>query len=204
MISTFFIAFILSYVGLIAPGMLNMTACKISVEKGSREALQFSIGASLIVIVQAYIALTFAKLLTNNPAIIENFKIAGIVVFFALSIFFYAQTQKRTKSKSIKKHKKGNSFLIGMGLSIANALAIPFYLTIGVYSEQEGYLRMVLSDKILFVLGASLGVFLLLRTYCKYALIILTKSKLLAKYSNYILSGLFLILGIFTLAHVIN
>jgi hypothetical protein len=91
-----------------------------------------------------------------------------------------------------------------MGLSIANALAIPFYLTIGIYSEQEGYLRMILSDKILFVLGASLGVFILLRTYCKYALIILTKSKLLAKYSNYILSGLFLILGIVTLVHVIN
>ena len=199
----FIIAFVFAYLGLLAPGMLNLTACKISVDRGAKEALQFSIGASLIVLIQAYIALTFTKLLSNNPSIIEYVNGVGVLVFFALAIYFFNQARKKTRINTPKKQKKANYFLLGMGLSTINALAIPFYLTIGIYSEQKGYMKMVQTDKILFVLGASFGVFLLLRTYCRFAQLILVKSRLIAEYYNYILSGIFLTLGVVTLIKLI-
>jgi len=203
LIIIFLIALTTAYLGLASPGMLNMTACKISVERGAKEAFHFSIGASIVVVVQAYLALTFAKLISTEPTIIANFKIAGIVIFFLLSFYFFSQARKPKKEEDHKKPKKGNFFLIGMGLSALNALAIPFYLAIGIYSEEKGWLRMILYDKIIFVLGASLGVFLLLKTYCRFAQTILRKSKLIARNSNYILSILFLVLGFVALFNVL-
>ena len=79
---------LMAYAGLISPGMLNMTALKIRLQGSKKESLLFSFGASIVVFFQAGIALYFADYLLKNEEVIEYLKIAGIVVFFILSIVF--------------------------------------------------------------------------------------------------------------------
>ena len=196
-----FYGILMAYLGLISPGMLNMTALKISMNTGKYEALKFSIGASLIVFFQAGIALYFADYFTKNPKVIANLKIAAIFIFFALAVFFFMLSRKDLKPKTT--NKKGNFFVKGILMSSINMLAIPFYLGISIYLSSKSKIIIEQPYIILFVFGASLGSFLIFYTYMIFANIINDKVSFIAKNINFILSLMFLFLAIFTLIKIL-
>lgn len=191
----------MAYFGLISPGMLNMTALKIRINNGISESVKFAIGASVIVFIQAGIALYFADYFNKNPQIIERLKIAGVVVFLILSIFFLYLSRKELNPKA--SNTKGNYFLKGIGMSSINMLGIPFYLGISVFLAAENKILIEQPYIILFVFGASIGSFLLFSTYIIFAKYISQKVSFIAKNINLILSILFLGLGIFTLVKIL-
>jgi threonine/homoserine/homoserine lactone efflux protein len=191
------LGFTMAFVSLTPPGMLNMTAVRTKIEKTQRSALLFSLGAAIIVIPQAYIALAFAKYFVKHPEIIDRLTIAGIIVLFAMSIFFLFQARKKFKGEG--KKQKGNFILIGMLLSAMNMLAIPFYLVLSSVLEKKGLLIMSQPYISIFVGGVFLGAFSLFATYVFFASFIEKKAQFIARNINYILSVLFLFLGILTL-----
>ena len=197
-----FYGIIMAYFGLISPGMLNMTALKIRINTGISESIKFAIGASVIVFVQAGIALYFADYFNKNPQIIERLKIAGVVVFLILSIFFFFLSRKELNPKT--SNAKGNYFLKGMGMSSINMLGIPFYLRIYIFLATENKILIEQPYILLFVFGASIGSFLLFSTYIVFAKFISVKVSFIAKNINLILSLLFLALGIFTLVKILH
>ncbi len=83
------IGFLSSFLGLLAPSMLNMTAAKTSIERGTKAGIEFAAGAASIIFLQGFIAVTFAKYLIANPTIILKLKIAAIFILFGLAVFFY-------------------------------------------------------------------------------------------------------------------
>ncbi|WP_372745464.1 hypothetical protein [Lutibacter sp.] len=197
-----FYGVLMAYFGLISPGMLNMTALKIRIENGTSNSLKFAFGAALIVFVQAGIALYFADYFIKNPEVIERLKIAGVVVFFILSIFFYYLSRKELNPKI--SNTKGNYFLKGIGMSLINMLGIPFYLGISIFLAAENKILIEQPFILLFVIGASIGSFLLFSTYIVFANIIIKKVSFIAKNINVILSLLFLALGVFTLIKIVH
>jgi len=192
----------MGYFGLISPGMLNMTALKISLTTNKRNAIKFAFGASLIVFVQAGIALFFADYLVQNPEVIKGLKMAGVVVFFILTVFFFYLSRKEFKTNSTK--GKMNYIINGIGMSMANMLAIPFYLGLSIYLASIHKIIIKQPYILFFIVGASIGAFLLFYTYIVFAKIIKNKVSFIAKNINILLSVLFLILGILTLAKLLN
>ena len=71
LLSNFLIGFLAAIVGVIPPGLLNMTAAKISMKQGRKIALLFSAGVCITVCFQTYIALIFARYLDRHPEIID-------------------------------------------------------------------------------------------------------------------------------------
>ncbi len=188
--------FLAAFIGLVAPSMLNMTAAKTSIDKGRSEGIKFAMGAASVVIVQAFIAVTFSKYLVAHPEIITKLKTVAIFVLLALAVSFFMQARKKFKAEG--KDKKGNSFVIGMGMSSLNMLAIPFHLVASTFLESKGWLEIVQPYTSLYVLGAVFGTFTLFATYAIFAEVIAEKASFIAKNINYILSGLFVILAIAT------
>lgn len=188
------LGFGMAFLGLVPPGMLNMTAVRTSIEKGLKSGLRFSAGAASVVIIQAFIALTFAKYLSTHPEVFEILKKAAIVIFLALAYFFYTQARKKFKAEG--KKKSGNSFYTGMLMSSLNALAIPFYFGYSSIMETKGYIILQQPYISFFVVGAVAGAFSLFATYAKFAEVIVVKAQFIAKNINYILSILFVTLAI--------
>ncbi len=195
-LSHLFFGFIMAFGGLLAPGMLNMTAVRTSIEKGKKAGVIFSAGAASIVFVQASIALIFTSYLNNHPELIEKLKIAAIVIFFLLAIFFLVQARKKFKAEG--KQKRGNYFLMGLVMSSMNMLAIPFYLGLSTYLSSKGQIILIQPYITIFVVGAVLGAFSLFVTYASFANFIIKRAQFIAKNINYILSVLFLFLGLLT------
>jgi hypothetical protein len=145
--------------------------------------------------------LYFADYFNKNPQIIERLKIAGVVVFLILSIFFLYLSRKELNPKA--SNTKGNYFLKGIGMSSINMLGIPFYLGISIFLAAENKILIEQPYIILFVFGASIGSFLLFSTYIIFAKYISDKVSFIAKNINLILSILFLGLGMFTLVKIL-
>jgi len=191
------LGFVMAFLSLIPPGMLNMTAVRITIYKNRREGFWFSMGAAVVVIFQAFVALAFAKYFANNPEIVENLKLGGIFVLFLLSGVFFFQARKNFKGEGSS--RKGKGFFVGMLMSSLNMLAIPFYLVLSSVLENRGVLILEQPFISLFVLGVFFGAFSLFLVYVGFALVIQKKARFIARNINYILSALFFILGILTL-----
>jgi threonine/homoserine/homoserine lactone efflux protein len=192
-----FYGVLMTYFGLISPGMLNMTALKIRLSNGKSESIKFALGASVIVFLQAGIALFFADFFVKNPKVIEILKTAGAFVFLLLSLVFFLLSRKKMGAGT--SNTKGNYFLKGIGMSSINMLAIPFYLGISIFLASENKISIEQPFIMLFVFGAALGSYLLFYTYIRFADYINKKIGFIAKNINLILSILFLILGIVTM-----
>ena len=191
------LGFVMAFLSLIPPGMLNMTAVRTTIEKNRNEGIWFSLGAALIVIPQAFIALVFARYFSEHPEVVQRLQLAGIVVLFLLSIVFFFQARKKFKGEGTK--RQGKSFWLGMLMSAMNMLAIPFYLVLSSVLENRGLLNTEQPFINLFVSGVFLGAFTLFFVYVQFAQIIVKRAQFIARNINYILSLLFFVLGILTL-----
>ena len=195
-----FYGIVMAYVGLISPGMLNMTTLKIRVNTGKIESIKFAAGASVIVLFQAGIALFFAGFFVKNPQVIEILKVAAIFVFIALSIFFFFLSRK--KVDSISNSNRQYYFMSGIVMSSVNMLAIPFYLGVSIYLVSANKIIIEQPYILFFISGAAIGSFLLFYTYIFFAKFIIKKISFIATNINIILSVLFFGLGILTLIRI--
>lgn len=187
-LSPFGVGYLAAFLGLLPPSMLNMTAAKTSLEKGKPNGLKFAAGAASVVIIQAFIAVYFAKKIT--PEIITKLQTVAIFVLLALAFFFYKQAKKEFKAEG--KDKKGSSFVVGFGMSSLNMLAIPFYLG----ASKGADIQLIAPYNYIFVIGAALGAFTIFAIYASFAEIIAKRAAFIAKNINYILAGLFVVLAL--------
>ena len=113
-----FMGFCASTIGIIPPGLLNMTAAKISRNEGKSRAFVFALGAAIVLAIQSYLAVIFAKFLDQNPEIIILLREAGFVMFTGLTFYFiFLAKPSKPKKKQIKLHSKRSRFFMGMLLS---------------------------------------------------------------------------------------
>jgi len=198
LISLFFFGFFFAFVGSITPSMLNMTALKISLEKGKNAANKYALGVSLIVIPQIYIAVVLTKYIAENPKILETLEKAGIVIFILLSYYFYKESKKsKIKVEGINA-KNENSFLTGITLSTLNMFAIPFFSGIVITLDAFKLFNFNIVPVISFIFGSIIGTFYILFLYEKFAQIIQSKTGKLTKDINIVLSVLTALVAIFT------
>ncbi|TBX70655.1 lysine transporter LysE [Flavobacterium silvisoli] len=160
------LGFCIAFVAVILPGLINMTAAKISLQEGRNEALSFAAGASVVVFFQTFIAVLFARFISNHQEIVTTLQEIGIFVFSLLSIYFFWIAKKPKKPKTNLKIKgKSNRFFFGMLLSTLNLLPIPFYVFASMGLSAAGYFSF---DKIpvsSFVTGVVLGSFVVFYIY---------------------------------------
>jgi threonine/homoserine/homoserine lactone efflux protein len=195
----FFFGFFFSFVGSITPSMLNMTALKISLEKGKIAANKYALAVSLVVFPQVYIAVLLTQYIAENPSILETLEKAGIVIFIFLSYYFYKESKKGKIPFEAEQKKKESPFVTGITLSVLNMFSIPFFSGIAIILDTFKLFSFNFLPIVFFMLGSALGAFYILFLYGKFAKIIQRKTGKLTKDINLILSVLTAFVAIFTL-----
>ncbi len=199
-VHTVALAIMVAFMGFAPPGMINMTALKISMEHRVSAGLMFISGASVVIFIQALIAVMFAGYLGKNPQVVQNLTIASIGIFLLLALFFYRQARRQVKVQGQGPGK--NVFLAGLGMATMNMLGIPFFLGYSTLLEAKGWLDLRPPQHWWFALGAMVGAWLLFSTYVFFAPFIQRRVQFIARNINYILSLLFLTLALLTLGNV--
>lgn len=198
--------FIAAAIGIIPPGLINMTAAKINLKEGKKNALWFVIGAVLVIFFQVYVAVLFARVIDNRPDVLTLLREVGFVIFSILTIYFlFIAKEPKTKKKSkIKKSSKKSRFFLGMLLSGLNFFPIPYYVVVSV--TLASYHLFVFENIIIFtfVLGSILGSFAVLYSYIAFFGRIEKKTDYLMRNMNTIIGSITGLVAIATLFNILN
>lgn len=186
----------LTAIGLALPGMVNMSAVKVSMDQGLRAGFRFSLGATLALGVHAYLAITFARFLSEHPYVLLYFKRAALAIFLALSLIFFYLAKKPKKPREAYRHKENTPMIFGFLIMNMNMLNIPYLFATGTLLEAKGWISVEPPNKWLFIVGAALGAWSLLVLYAQFADIIVRRAQFVARHLNYFISGLFMLLAI--------
>ncbi|TDP03882.1 LysE family transporter [Flavobacterium sp. 245] len=198
--------FIAAAIGIIPPGLINMTAAKINMKEGKKNALWFVVGAVLVIFFQVSVAVLFARVIDNRPDVVTLLREVGFVIFSILTIYFlFIAKDPQTKKKSkIKKSSKKSRFFLGMLLSGLNFFPIPYYVVVSV--TLASYHLFAFENNIIFtfVLGSVLGSFAALYSYIAFFGRIEKKTDYLMRNMNTIIGSITGLVAVVTLFNILN
>ncbi|MFC4723176.1 LysE family transporter [Geojedonia litorea] len=201
----FFLGLIIALIGVIPPGLLNMTAAKISLKEGHIRGIMFSIGVCVIVIVQTYIAAIFARYLSNHPDVVDILQRVAFVIFVLITIYFLAVAKKQPKLQVDTDIKSKHSrFFQGMLLSGINMFPIPYQAYMTTTLATIGWLSFDQTIIISYVAGAAMGTFVMLYVYIFFFDKIKGRHFTSQKNMNYIIGGITGIIAVVTLINIIK
>ena len=162
----FLLGLLFAFIGVIPPGMLNMSAAKISLKEGHVRAFVFSIGVCVTVGVQTYLALIFAKYLNQHPDVVDVLKRVALVLFVLISIYFFLLAKRQISPQKVDASKsKKSRFFQGILMSALNVFPIPYqaYIVTTLLSYQLLSLDNLSMGS--YIAGATSGSFVALYIY---------------------------------------
>ncbi|CAD0001635.1 MULTISPECIES: LysE family transporter [Flavobacterium] len=197
--------FIAAFIGIIPPGLINMTAAKINLKEGKKNALWFVIGAVLVIFFQVSVAVLFAQVINSRPDVVALLREVGFGIFSVLTIYFlFIAKGPKTKKSKIKKKSKESRFFLGMLLSGLNFFPIPYYVLVSV--TLASYHLFVFENNIIFtfVLGSVLGSFAVLYSYIAFFGRIEKKTDYMMRNMNTIIGSITGLIALVTLFNILN
>lgn len=199
----FLITYFAALLGVVPPGLVNMTIAKTCVNHGKKHGMYASVGASIVVFFQALIAVLLVRYIFDNPFVRNILLRAGLVISILLTIYFFVKA-RRGPHIEIHSQKAGtNSILKGMLVAALNIFPIPFFVALAAALNVGGGISYNWSLMAAFVLAASLGTFTTFYLYVLSFIRIEDKSDIISKYSNYFMAGLMLILVVITFIRIV-
>ncbi len=165
----FLIGFIAAFIGVVPPGLLNMSAAKISMKENRKAAILFSIGVCIVVIIQTYIALLFAKYLDQHPEIVDILQKVALGIFICITIYFFfiAKDTRRELPENVN-YSKTNRFFYGMLLGVLNLLPLPYWVYISITFSGFGWFEFTQPELLAAVIASGLGTFVMLLLYIQF------------------------------------
>mgnify|MGYP003602651305 CR=1 FL=1 len=204
-ITPLFFGFISAFVGIIPPGLINMTAAKVNHKEGKRNALWFVLGAILIICFQVFFAILFAKIINSRPDLVALLREIGFGIFTALTIYFLWIAKKpKGKSKKLKNKSTTKRFFLGMLLSALNLFPIPYYVFISISLASYKLFSFDTTSIFIFVNGVVIGSFLVFYFYISFFNRIENKTDYIMKNMNTIIGSITGLIAILTLINIIN
>lgn len=201
----FFLGFIVALVGVIPPGLLNMTAAKISLKDGYARGITFSIGACVIIVFQTYIGTLFARYLSNHQDVVDVLQRAAFVIFVLITIYFLAIAKTEDKPKAeLKIKSKKSRFFQGMLLSALNVFPIPYQAYMSITLASFGWMTFEKTSIISYVVGATMGSFVTFYFYIFFFDKIKSKTFTSQKSMNYLIGIVTGVISIMTLVNIIK
>jgi len=200
-----FLGFISAVIGIALPGLINMTAAKVSIRDGRDRAILFISGAVIIIFFQTLAAILFARFIDSRPDVLILLREVGFVIFLILTIYFLFLAKKpKLKKEKIKMRSKSNRFFLGMLLSVLYFFPIPYYVFITITLSSY---RLFVFEKIsisLFLLGVLLGSYLLFYCYISFFKKIESKTDFFFKNMNKIIGSVTGVIALVSLFNIIK
>jgi threonine/homoserine/homoserine lactone efflux protein len=198
----FLFGFIAALVGVLPPGLINMTAAKVSLIDGKKQAMMFVLGAIIIVLLQTYIAVIFARYIDQHKEVVILLREIGLFIFLALTIYFlkFAKKPKIKNEEDAKIKSKRSRFFMGMVISAINFFPVPYYALVAITLASYNLFQYKIPSIYSLVLGIASGSFVVFYFYVVFFNKMKSKAEYFINNMNKILgtiTGLVTILALF-------
>ena len=204
-VTSLFLGFFTAFIGIIPPGLINMTAAKVNLKEGKRNAMWFVLGAILVIFFQSFFAILFAKIIHRRPDLVTLLREVGLGIFATLTLYFLVLAKKpKDKARKLKKNSKTNRFFLGMLLSGLNFFPIPYYVFVSITLASFKLFSFDPTSIFIFVNGVILGSFLVFYCYISFFNKIENKTDYVTKNMNTIIGSITGLISVMTLWNVIK
>ncbi len=141
LLAIFFTGMLISFLGSLPLGSLNMSAMQVAITENTRNAIQFSLGVALIEILYVRLSLQGIDWILANQELFYILEWITVFIFIIIAASsFWVASKKNTATKNILLNNKMNRFWLGFTMSAINPVQIPFWFIWSTY---------LLSNKIL-------------------------------------------------------
>lgn len=160
LLKIFFVGMLVSFLGSLPLGTLNIAAMQISISDGIKSGILFSIGSLIAEIIYVRISLVAMDWIRKKERIFLILEWITVLIVAALAFFsFYAATQP-TVEKNIILSSSLPPLILGFVMSAVNPVQIPFWF---------GWSTVLFTKKILmprkdhyniYIIGIGIGTFI--------------------------------------------
>lgn len=204
----FLLGLVIALLGVVPPGLLNMTAAKISLKDGHGRGIAFSIGVCWVVFMQTYIAAMFARYLNNHRDVVEILQRVAFVIFILITIYFLLLANARSKpnidNDDIDIKSPYSRFFQGMFMSAINVFPIPYQAYMTITIATFGWFDFEKTSMLTYCSGAATGTFVMLYIYIFFFDKIKDKRFTSQKNMNYSIGIITGIVTVFTLINILK
>ncbi|WP_291150529.1 hypothetical protein [Flavobacterium sp. UBA7680] len=155
------VGFLVSFLGSIPLGYLNLVGLEIYTKSGLHDLVFFLFGVIVVETFVIYFTLLFAKQLMNNKKLMKIIDFFAVGFMFVLAFAFYFNFNQETKSNGIlQNYLIYSPFVIGIILNCFNFLQLPFWASWNLYLLNGKYITIERKLKYYYIAGTLIGVFL--------------------------------------------
>ncbi|WP_395053775.1 LysE family transporter [Flavobacterium sp.] len=202
----FLFGFLAAAIGVFPPGLINMTATKVSLTDGKKQAMMFVLGALIVIFFQTYISVIFAEYIDKHDEVVVLFREIGLAVFIILTFYFlvFAKKPNIKDQENLKVKSKRSRFFMGMVLSAINFFPIPYYVLISITLASFNVFSFEVLPICSFVFGVVTGSFLIFYWYVVFFNKLKSKTDFFVNNMNRIIGSITGLVSIITLINVIQ
>jgi threonine/homoserine/homoserine lactone efflux protein len=199
-IRIFFWGLLISFLGSLPLGTLNVAAMQIGIQEGITDAIYFSIGSLLVEMIYVRISLVGIDWVRKQEKLMKIMEWVTLVIIIALAIgSFIAAAKGGDAAKNVLLQNNMHRFLLGMLMCAINPVQIPFWF---------GWSTVLFTKKILepnkthyniYILGIGIGTLLGNCVFIfggKWAVNNIADSQ---QYLNWVIGGIFAVTAIIQL-----
>lgn len=141
LLTIFFTGMLISFLGTLPLGSLNVSAMQIAITENTRKAIFFSLGVALVEILYVRLSLQGIDWVIGHQQLFHILEWATVFLFVVLAVSsLIAAGKKNSRAKNILLNNNMHRFWLGFTMSAINPVQIPFWFIWSTY---------LLSNKIL-------------------------------------------------------
>jgi threonine/homoserine/homoserine lactone efflux protein len=204
LVSVLLLGFIISFLGQLPLGNMNLTATQLSVQESYRNAWKYGLGIVIIEIIYLRLALSGMDWVVEHKQLFAIMGWLTVIVFITLGVLAFIMARKQTSAKKgLLLNNKMNRFLLGIVVSGINPAQIPFWFLWSTELLNSKVLMPTTAQFNLFTAGAGLGSLAGLALYIHGGKWIIMKLKTSNKALNIFMGIVFLLAGLFQLYNML-
>jgi threonine/homoserine/homoserine lactone efflux protein len=203
----FFSGFLAAVIGIFPPGLINMTAAKVSVNDGRKRGLVFVLGALSVIFFQTYISVLFAQYINLHQDVVILLREIGLAIFILISIyflFFAKKPQPVLENQNLQLKSKRSRFFMGMLISAINFFPIPYYVLVSITLASYNVFSFEKSSIYSLVFGVVAGSFSVFYCYVVFFERLKSKTDYFVRNMNTIIGVITGLVAILTLINILN
>jgi threonine/homoserine/homoserine lactone efflux protein len=149
-IQLFFWGMLISFVGSLPIGTLNVTVTSLFINRGTLQAVEFGLGAISVEVILVRFAIVAVKSFERLKHLYAFFSGLTCIVLFLFAWFSFRAAFETHKFETAMPFRSQNPFLLGIFLSLLNPLHLPFWL---------GWTAVLKSKKIFWDAGSARNIY---------------------------------------------
>ncbi len=160
LIKIFFTGLLISFLGTLPLGTLNISAMQIAVADGIRPAMYFVLGALIVEIIYVRVSLVAMDWVLKHKTLFKWLEWITVAIVAALAVFSFIAASQEQVHKNVLLSGTIHRFWLGVLMSAVNPVQIPFWFGWSTVLFSKNVLEHQSSHYNFYIAGIGTGTFI--------------------------------------------